>query len=161
VKDRKDEFPAAWRRAVRALARRPVTRRELASLLGKRFGADMVKRVLDDLERQSLLSDPAAAEAIAHARARTGAATGQIEQRLLDRGVAPELARRAAKKATAHRSDEAEAFRLARERVRAAPARLSPDALRRRVFAWLARRGYDELTCQDAVERAVERVVHE
>jgi len=151
----------AMKAAVRALARRPMSRRELREKLAVKFDAALVDRVLADLERQKLLSDHAAADAIAHAQHRRGSASGLIEERLRERGIEPAAARRAVKSATEAQGDTARAFELARQRVRTAPAGLELDAIRRRVFAWLARRGYAEETCRDAVERAVEGIARQ
>jgi regulatory protein len=144
--------------AVRALARRPLSVAELRERLAAKFDPGEVDRVIADLQRRRLLSDAAAADAIAHARRKRGHSAPDIEQRLTDRGIDAATARRAARDAADSRSDDALAFDLAAQRVRTAPPTLTPDAIRRRTYAWLARRGYPEDLCRDAVERAMERM---
>lgn len=159
MKKNSDEFAAALRAAVAALARRPMTRREVSDFLERREHApEIIGRVTTHLERQSLLSDRAAAEAIAHTQLRKGSASGEIRRRMLNRGVPPDVAANVSRQATEGRDDASEALRLARVRVRACPPTLSPEAIRRRVFAWLARRGYDDETCRSAVERATKEI---
>lgn len=148
----------AMRAAVRALARRPMSVAELRERLSAKFDATVVERVVGDLQRQRLLSDHAAADAIAHARRKRGHATAAIQERLVERGIDAGTARRAARGAAEAQGDDAMAFDLAAQRVRSAPAGLAPDAIRRRVYGWLARRGYAEDLCRDAVERAMESI---
>ncbi|MCC6659644.1 MAG: RecX family transcriptional regulator [Phycisphaerales bacterium] len=148
----------AMKAAVRALARGPLTVADLRERLAAKFAAGVADRVIADLRRQRLLSDEAAADAIAHARRRRGYSSADIERRLTDRGIDRATAQGAARAAAESRADGPLAFDLALARVRTAPADLAPDVIRRRVFAWLARRGYPEDLCRDAVERAIERL---
>lgn len=150
---------AAFRAATKALATRALTRKALVELLVKRrHPPEAAAAAADRLERAGLLSDAAAAESIAHARAARGDAAGLIEQTLRDRGVDAPTARRALASTVGRRDESAAALALARKRVRAAPPSLSVEALRRRVFAYLARRGYEEDTAATAVERAVAEI---
>ncbi|MFM9996859.1 MAG: hypothetical protein ACKVU4_13790 [Phycisphaerales bacterium] len=150
---------AALRAATRALAARPLTRVALIELLVKRRHAtEAAHAAADQLERAGFLSDQAAADAIAQSRASRGDSPALIEQKLREKGADATTARRAAASVTSGRAENATALELARKRVRAAPPSLSVEGLRRRVFAFLARRGYEEDVAAAAVERAVGEV---
>lgn len=152
-------FARALRAATKALADRPLTRRELVALLTRRGHLPRdAEDAADRLQGSGLLSDAAAADAAAHALAARGAARDFIASRLRDRGVSDPIARRAVDGVLGDRDEAAAALELARKRARSASARLSPEAIRRRVYAWLVRRGYDEDAAADAVERAVAEI---
>lgn len=145
--------------AVKLLAGRSLTKAELVARLAKRLPEDAAIGAAAELERKGLLSDRRASESDAAARAARGETRALIEDNLRARGVERVTARRAADAATEGRSEADTALTMARKRVRVCPAGLSPEAMRRRVFAYLARRGYDEDTCAAAVERAVREVL--
>ena len=156
--------PAAMTRAlaaaVKLLAGRSLTRAELVGRLVKRRVPETIAEgAATELERKGLLSDRRAAESGAADRAVRGDAPALIEDKLRARGVDPAEARRAAAGATEGRAEAETALALARKRVRACPPDSDPESMRRRVFAYLARRGYDEDTCAAAVERAVAEVL--
>ncbi len=155
-----DQMAKAVSAAVRLLAARSLTRHELVDrLVKRRFDEGVARRAAESLERQGLLNDRAAAASAAHALLERGTAPGLAEDRLRDRGVDAAIARRAVRDAAGDRSEGDAALALARKRVRLCPPGLGPEAIRRRVFAWLARRGYDEETATAAVERAVSEIV--
>lgn len=77
-------------RAIRLLARREHTRRELFAKLAGHGDEEAIARVLADLEKAGLLSDERAAAAYVRARAgRYGRA--RLFRALAERGVAPEI----------------------------------------------------------------------
>ncbi len=152
----------AIRAAVKYLAARSLTRRELVGRLVKRgFDRTLADAAADDLGRQGLLNDRAAAQAAARRQIERGSAGTLAEDRLVSRGIDPVLARQAVSDATGDRDEASAALDLARKRVRACPPSLEPDSIRRRVFAFLARRGYDEETARSAVDRAVREIIPE
>lgn len=80
-------------RALGLLARREHSRVELARKLGQReFEAADIERVLDDLERERLLSDARFAEEFVRARFGRGSGPQKIRAELRRRGVADALA---------------------------------------------------------------------
>ncbi len=156
----RDEAEGALRAAVRLLAARPLTRRELIDrLVKRRFEEPIARAAADELERRGLLSDRRAAESAARTQVERGAARGLAEEKLLARGVDRATARRAVSDAAGNRDEAAAALALARKRVRLCPPGLKPESIRRRVFAYLARRGYDEQTATETVERAVAEIL--
>lgn len=85
---------AVREQAVRLLARREHSRRELERKLARRgHDADTVAAVMDGLAAEGLLSDTRFAEAYARSRVERGCGPLRIEAELAERGVAPELAR--------------------------------------------------------------------
>lgn len=154
-----EDIAKAVKAAVRLLAGRSLTRQELVTRLARRFDAAVAEAAADRLERERLLSDRAAADSGARSELARGASRERAAERLLARGVDHATARRAVIDAAGGRDEGEAALDLARRRVRMCPAGLEPEAIRRRVFAYLARRGYDEDTARAAVERAVGEIL--
>jgi regulatory protein len=70
------------------LARREHTRRELSDkLAAKSFDPDVIRAVLDDLEREGLISSGRFAESFVAARAARGQGPVRIARELAERGV--------------------------------------------------------------------------
>ncbi len=127
--------------ALRLLAIRPRTRRELASRLGRRgFEAPAIEQVLNDLEGSGLLDDRSAALTWANARARRfgpAAVTAFLRQRGVERQLAEEVVR-----GVFRDLDEERLARAALERGLGRRGSADPTRARQRVWAALRRRGY-------------------
>lgn len=153
-----DKVQAAKDAAIKALAARDLTRRELVEyLVSHRHAADVVDPAITELEILGLVDDERVAEA--YVRSRMGErpmARDMVETELIERGIEESIVTRVLDAAMSGRDEGGEALELARIRVRTSPAKLPPDAIRRRVFAFLTRRGYDEETARHAVEVAAE-----
>lgn len=151
------ELDGALDVAERALGKRPLSRRELIETLTQHgFAAPLAERTADDLARRGLLEDRSLAENLAHWHASKGPRSrGQIADKLERRGIDPAEAQRAAEEALGGRSDRDAAMQLARARIAELVPKVGPDAAARRTFALLARRGFDEETAREAVERAL------
>lgn len=151
------EFDHALDVAERALGKRPLSRRELIETLTQHgFPGALAERTADDLARRGLLGDQALAENLAHWHASKGPRSReQIAEKLKRRGIDPAAAQHAADEAAGDRSDRDAAAHLARERIFSLAPKLGPEAAARRTFALLARRGFDEETAREAVERAL------
>src|SRR5690606_19468378 len=80
----------------------------------------------------------------------------ELEVTLEERGIDMGIIKSVLDAVFAERDEHGDALELARLRVRTCPAKLTPEAIRRRVYAYLARRGYDDDTCRWAVETAAE-----
>ena len=79
-----------------------------------------------------------------------------LEAELLERGVDPGLVQTVLHETLSGRSENEEALEIARDRVRRSRPDLKPEVVQRRIFAFLSRRGYDEETARQAVEKATE-----
>jgi regulatory protein len=146
-------FEKSHARALAALARRPLARAALRERLARHEGdAGVVQDVLDALERDGLLNDRAVADAVLGEQlARSGAGAAFLESKLTARGVDASTARDAVRESVA--SGTPSALETARARVTSMPPDLSPPARARRLYAYLARRGFEEHEAADAVER--------
>jgi len=156
VSKQDDKTQAAKDIAIKALAARDLTRRELIEfLVSKRHHTEVVDSAISSLEELGLVDDRRVAEAYVRTRMDQGPiAKVMVETELLERGIEPETVTTVLGTMMKGQDEENEALELARLRVRVSPARLDPDTIRRRVFAYLSRRGFDEETARQAVETA-------
>jgi regulatory protein len=142
VPEIRDQVPKAKDAALRLLAVRARSRRELERRLERRgFAERDIAAALDRLSEAGLVDDAAFAAAYAESRAGRGADSRVIAAELRERGVAPKLAERAAEAAVpvderAERCLEVASARLARMEG------LAPEVRFRRLAAYLDRRGY-------------------
>jgi regulatory protein len=158
MKTAEEKLQLAKDMALKALAGRDLTRKELVELLiKKRVTPALADAAIAELEEVGLVDDHrAAAEHVRRRLDHESVARALLEAELLERGIEQGLAEAILTEALSGRDEEGDALQLARDKVRTSPARLPPDAVRRRVFAYLARRGFDEETAREAVERAAE-----
>lgn len=147
----------AHRYALNSLGAKAQSRDALLRKLRRRGHApEACDAVVERLERAGLLDDEAFAREVARGvLARGPAGRVRIEQALRARGVAPDLARRAATEALEGRDMTEDAAALAARRVRALPGSLDEQARRRRVYGYLARRGFGPEECAEAVRRVM------
>lgn len=141
-------------RALRLLAVRPRTRRELRGRL-RRAGFDPgeVEEELDRLSSVGLLDDGRFAAGFAdEAVGRRLAAARAVRRDLVARGVDPEVAARAV--APYEEGDEDRALALARARATRLGG-LEPEAAFRRLVSLLSRRGYEPSTAVRAARAAL------
>lgn len=153
-----DKTQAAKDIAIKALAARDLTRRELIEfLVSKRHHTEVVDNAIASLEELGLVDDKRVADAYVRSRMSEGPiARIMVETELLERGIEADTVTVVLGNLMTGRDEQNEALELARVRVRTSPARLAPDAIRRRAFAFLTRRGFDEETARQAVETAAE-----
>jgi regulatory protein len=83
----KDPFQEAYQQALRLLAMREHSRRELKGKLDRRFNPGLVERVLDELAGQGLQSDGRFAEQYVHSRCSRGFGPLRIRAELAERGI--------------------------------------------------------------------------
>lgn len=84
-----DDRPGCRRRAMDLLARRDHSRLELERKLHTRtYSEELVTGVLDELEREGLLSDSRFAESLVRARIAKGQGPNRIRMELIQRGIA-------------------------------------------------------------------------
>lgn len=138
--------------AVRAIARRDHTEAELRRTLSRRFGQEEVDAAITALIRMGWAGDERVAPIIAEREQRQRPASAAlVREKLIVRGVAESLAEKAAKEASAGRSDADRMKSLLLQKF----AGKKDVASKRRALAMLARRGFEE---EDAIA-AVERVL--
>jgi regulatory protein len=155
MKTAEERISQAKETAIRALAERDLTRKELTDLLmQKRHRAPIIDGALLELETLGVLDDLRVAQEHVRVRLEEGVAAELMEAELIERGIDPGMARSVLREQLGDRDDASEALELARHKVRTSPARMAPDTIKRRTFAFLARKGYDEEIAREAVERA-------
>ncbi len=144
--------------AIKALAGRDLTRAELIEHLAKkRHAPPVAEAALAELEELGIVDDHRVASEYVERRIAEDAPTrAMIEAELLERGIEATVAAAVLNEIVAVRDEGQEALDLARDRVRRSKPDLKPEVIRRRVYAFLARRGYDEETCRHAVETAAD-----
>ena len=144
--------------AIKALAGRDLTRAELIEhLLKKRHAPAVAEAAIQELDELGIVDDRRVAVQYVERRLEEDAPTSaMLEAELLERGVEAGLAASVLRQTVAARDEGKEALDLARDRVRRSKPDLKPEIIRRRVYAFLARRGYDEDTCRHAVETAAD-----
>jgi len=86
-----DPHQQAYQAAVRLLAMREHSRRELGNKLGRRFGEKVVEPVLDELESRGLQSDQRFTEQYIHVRRNKGFGPLRIRAELAERGIDSEI----------------------------------------------------------------------
>lgn len=150
-------YERARRAAVGWVTRRPLTRAAVGKRLA-RFALPPTDHagLLDELESLGLIDDAAYAARAAESRVRREPiAREALADAIARRGVPPPTAAAAARDALHDHDPAADAKALAAKRARTLPPGLSVVAKQRRLFAYLARRGYDEETATAAVEDVV------
>ena len=152
------KIEAAKDAAMKALAGRDLTRAELLELLvQRRHAPQAVEAALAELEEVGIVDDRRVAIQYVERRIEEESPTRAIlDAELLERGVESGLAATVLDERSAGRDEGADALDLARDRVRRSKPDLTPEVIRRRVYAFLAKRGYDEDTCRQAVETAAD-----
>ncbi len=144
--------------AMRSLALRPLSRRDLVNRLAARgAGSAIAERVAQEMESAGFLNDAAYAEALVRSVTRSRPAGSRLlESKLRAKGVEREAAAAAVRKAASESDPLAEAIILASRRARLAPPKLDPRARARRLLGLLARRGFAPGVAAEAVRRALE-----
>ncbi len=150
-----DEVARAKDRALRLLAVRPRSRRELADRLGRQgVGAEVIRRVLADLARVGLVDDAAFARRRALDRMGRGpVGRRRLEAELLASGVDRRLVAQVLDEVY-RGADEAELALQAARNVAARYRDLPREARLRRLYAYLVRQGFAVEAATGAALRA-------
>lgn len=152
-----DPITAAKESALKALAGRDLTRAELIERLTRRHDPEAVEAAVLELEAVGVVDDRRVAVVYVQRRLEEEKPSrSALEAELLERGLAPGLVQSVLHEAMQGVDEEQEALEIARDKVRRSRPDLAPEVIRRRVFQFLARRGYDEETARQAVEKAAE-----
>lgn len=157
--ERRVVYERARRQAAGWLAKGGLPRSKVSARLERfELGEGDRAALLNELESLGLIDDAGLAGRAALARMeRAPVAREMLAATLERRGLSSDDAGAAAREATRGREPLADAKGLALKRVRTFAATLGPSTVRRRLFAYLARRGYDEETAEAAVEHAMRR----
>jgi regulatory protein len=140
--------------ALRLLGRRGYSCGQLVDRLKRKGHAESIAReVVDDLRADDWLDDEEYARAVAREiRARGPASTRLIIQKLRQRRIDGDLARRVAEEALADTDPVEEAIALAEKRLRTM-GNVPATTATRRIASALARRGFDMDTIRTALDR--------
>jgi len=142
---------AARRDAARLARARPRTKAELVlRLLERGHDRGAAEGAASLLVKSGAVNDLAVAEGTAIGLAERRASRRLARERLERRGIDPDQATAAVERAFGDQDERSRAIDAARRRANALRG-LDPATARRRLAGFLARRGYDEETCLDAV----------
>lgn len=153
--DHRMSLERSYKAAADALTRRPMTATALREHLERRgFDAPIVEETVAALAKEGLVNDAdVAREVVRHAIARGGAGAILLETKLAAKGVDPQTARQVLDEELPVIGTSAE--EAARRRARSLPAGLTIETKARRLYAYLARRGFDEHESAEAVNRVL------
>ncbi|MBI4203030.1 MAG: regulatory protein RecX [Chloroflexi bacterium] len=147
------ERERAYQAALRLLAYRPRTQRELAQRLGRRFSGEAVQTALARLQERGYIDDDAYAREWRRSREeRRPRSAALVRRELLERGVPQEMAEAAVE----GMDDGDNALRAAQRHLNRVVS-LDYPVFYRRLTAYLRRRGFP----QDVVRHTVQRVWEE
>ena len=147
-------YADAWQAAMKHLNRRAASRQELGHKL-EAAGRDpqAVHEVLDRLEQLGALDDEALGRAlIDEARSKSAAGPALLRQKLQRRGLDDQMVDRMLEQATEREDPVESALALARQRAKSM-SRLDPLTRARRLWGALQRRGFDEDTIEQVMQR--------
>lgn len=143
--------------AVRWISKRALTRHAVVKRLSRfQLATADVARLVEELLSMGLIDDAGLAARYADASVRREPTTREaLTNTLVRHGISESDATTAAREALKEHDPVMDAKAVASKRLRAMPAGLPPQASKRRLFAYLARRGFDEDTATTAVEHAM------
>lgn len=147
----------AKRLAASRLNRRACSTEELIEwLASKACTPGDARAAADEMARLGFLDDRALADAIARQAERKGPkARAAVEAKITKRRISPAARDTALEDRFAGRSAVQDAVQFAESKLPAMPKKLDPAARARRLFGALARRGFDDDTCEEAVRRVM------
>lgn len=135
--------------ALRLLAYRPRTRKEMATRLGRKFEPDVVDNVVALLTEQGYLDDASFASAWRTSRESNNPKSSWVVQRELEtRGIEASVA----SETVQNMDDDKNAYAAGAKAARRL-AKLEPAVFRRRLWAYLNRRGFSSSVTRRTVER--------
>lgn len=148
----------ALERALRALAARAHTQKELSDKLSRSgYSQQAIAYAMEVLTRYGLLDDAAFAQEWVNARAKRAVGPYRLRQELRKKGVSAEVSQGALDALSEEKLQQA-AVHFAAKRLQNGDR--SPQA-RRRAFQALLRRGYDYDTARAALEEALAEEIEE
>jgi regulatory protein len=147
----------AKRLAASRLNRRACSAEELVEwLAAKACTPGDARAAADEMARLGFLDDRALADAIARQAERKGPkARATVEAKIAKRRISPGARDGVLEDRFANRTAMQDAVQFAESKLSALPKKLDPAARARRLFGALARRGFDDETCEEAVTRVL------
>lgn len=147
-----DPLRRAQSAALRLIAYRPRTRKEMATRLGQKFEPDVVDSVVALLTEQGYLDDASFASAWRTSRESNNPKSSWVVQRELEtRGIEVSVANEAVQDMDDDENAYAAGAKIARRL-----AKLDPAVFRRRLWAYLNRRGFSSAVTRRTVERLLQ-----
>ena len=147
-----DPLRRAQSAALRLIAYRPRTRKEMATRLGQKFEPDVVDSVVALLTEQGYLDDASFASAWRTSRESNNPKSSWVVQRELEtRGIEVSVANEAVQ----DMDDDENAYAAGAKAARRL-AKLDPAVFRRRLWAYLNRRGFSSAVTRRTVERLLQ-----
>jgi regulatory protein len=147
-----DTLRRAHSTALRLIAYRPRTRKEMTTRLGRKFEPDVVDSVVALLTDQGYLNDASFADAWRSSRESNNPKSSWVVQRELEtRGVEASVA----SKAVQDMDDDENAYAAGAKAARRL-AKLDRAVFRRRLWAYLNRRGFSGAVTRRTVDRLLE-----
>jgi SOS response regulatory protein OraA/RecX len=120
------------------------------------FERGAVEGVVDALRAEGLIADAELARRLLlEENARGGAGAALLNSKLAARGIDPEAAAQVMEEEENGPSPAARALAAAERRAESLPVSLSPEGKARRLYAFLARRGFEEQDAAEAVRRVL------
>ena len=149
-------FEQAYKAARTAIARRPLSAQTVRDRLSRRgFDSSAIDAAVETLLAEGLIDDTdLARRLLREENARGGAGPALLTSKLAARGVDPDAAMRAIEEDDAP-PPATRALHAAERRAASLPADLPPEAKARRLYAFLARRGFEEHDAAEAVRRVL------
>ena len=149
----RSRYDAAWGLALRLLAYRPRTEREVGERLGRRFSEAVVTDVIEALRAQGLLDDARFSRQWAESRtARNPRSARMIARELQSKGVDASLAEEAVQEV----DDDESAYRACLKYARSGGRRADDAAFQRRLLGYLRRRGFGMTVSRRAIRRLID-----
>ena len=150
------QYPNALDRAVKCLAERPRSRKEIECRLNAaHFDASVTELVLYKLEMENLLDDREFAEQWALSRSRKYGAS-RIRSELKNKGIDPEAIEAAMNNCYEDdQMDRAEAFAM--KKISSMHDSCDPHRMKQRILSALVRRGYSWDIAAKAYRKAIEK----
>ena len=148
----RSSYRAARDAALRLLAHRARSEREVRERLARRFPEEVASEVVAALRSQGLLDDARFSSQWAESReARNPRSARLIARELLAKGVDGDLADEAVREI----DDEESAYRACLKYSRIG-GRADPVAFQRRLLGYLRRRGFSQSVCRRAIGRLMD-----
>ena len=147
------QYPSALDRAVRMLAQRPCSRKEIGRrLTDARYSPEVAEMVLYKLEKEKLLDDRDFAEQWAQSRSRKYG-NARIRRELMTKGIDAETAESVLNRIPEDKQEE-NAAAAAEKKIRSLQGTCDERKMKQRVIASLVRRGYSWEIAAKAYEEA-------
>jgi len=149
-------------RAVRLLARRPHSEKELRSkLYQKKYEKEMINDVIEELKEKELIDDYKFAQIFTEEKMRLKLwGEKKIKGELIKKGISRELISQVVEEKFPEGNKLNDAIILAEKKIKTLLHKnLEKRKLAERIYAYLSSRGYDYETSREAVEKVLDEIL--